>query len=152
MSSAQPATTPIGIDLGTTPLDAQSAALAATFVRWLQSGVRPEGLFSATVFGDLSLPQWRLQTRGPGELFAVREVGHRGGHTVRVEQLLRTGRGFLIQFDERWRSEGQDWYARELAHVVVEAGRITEFVLYCTGDWDEATQRRHAEEVTLVRP
>lgn len=137
----------------TSAADPAWATVAAAFVRWLESGVRPAGLFSPAVFGDLSLPQWRLQTSGPEELFAVREgAGHRGGHTVRVEHLLPTGRGFLLQFDERWPAEGQQWYARELVHVAVEGGRISELVLYCTGDWDEATQRRHAEQVALLRP
>ena len=56
-------------------------------MRWLETGVRPDGLFSPAVFGDLSLPQWRVQTSGPDELYAVREAGHQGPHTVRVEQL-----------------------------------------------------------------
>jgi hypothetical protein len=150
MSSALRATNPVGVD--TDVLDRTSAALAETFVRWLETGVRPEGLFSPTVFGDLSLPQWRVQTSGPDELYAVREAGHQGPHTVRVERLDRTGRGFLLQFDERWAAEGRQWYARELVLAAVEDDRIAEFVLYCTGDWDEATQRRHAAEVTLTRP
>ena len=138
--------------IDTSALDATSATLAEVFVRWLETGVRPDGLFSPAVFGDLSLPQWRVQTSGPDELYAVRAAGHQGPHTVRVEQLDRTGRGFLLQFAERWPADGQQWYARELVLAVVEGDRIAELTLYCTGDWDEATQRRHAREVRLVRP
>jgi hypothetical protein len=29
---------------------------------------------------------------------------------------------------------------------------ITDFAVYCTGDWDMATVRRHAAEVRLLRP
>jgi hypothetical protein len=159
MLSAHTATTPVPTDVdGTVPpivdstLDPTSAALAETFVLWLETGVRPEGLFSPTVFGDLSLPQWRVQTRGPDELYAVREAGHQGPHAVRVERLDRTGHGFVLQFSERWAAKGQEWYARELVLAVAEGDSITELVLYCTGDWDEATQRRHAEQVTLIRP
>jgi hypothetical protein len=139
-------------NLDASMLDAECAVLAVKLVRWLETGIRPEHLFSADLFGDVTLPQWRLQTAGPDELYAVREVGHPGPGTVRVEHLDRTGRGFLLQFAERWAGQGQQWYAREMILAVVEAGRIAELVVYCTGDWDEATQRRHAAEVHLQRP
>jgi hypothetical protein len=139
-------------DVDTSMLDAATAVLAGRLVRWLETAVRPERLFSPDVFGDLSLPQWRIQTSNPDALYAVREVGHPSPGTVTVEHLDRTARGFLLQFAERWSAQGQQWYAREIIHAVVEAGYITEIVVYCTGDWDEATQRRHAAEVSLPRP
>ena len=71
---------------------------------------------------------------------------------VRVEALDRTSRGFLLQFEERWEADGQQWYCRELIHCVVTDGWITELVIYCTGDWDEQVQRQHAEQVRLSRP
>ena len=67
-------------------------------------------------------------------------------------RLEPTGAGFLLEFEERWHAEGQDWYCREMMHAVVSSGRIAELSVYCTGDWDEAVQRRHAAEVTLARP
>jgi hypothetical protein len=36
--------------------------------------------------------------------------------------------------------------------VDIEDGRIVDLAVYCTGDWDEARQREHAQEVTLIRP
>ena len=54
-----------------------------------------------------------------------------------MEALDPTGRGFLVQFEERWDAEGQQWYCRELVHCVIESGRISELTAYCTGDWDE---------------
>jgi hypothetical protein len=29
---------------------------------------------------------------------------------------------------------------------------IVELSIYCTGDWDEATQRKHEQAVQLIRP
>jgi hypothetical protein len=37
-------------------------------------------------------------------------------------------------------------------HCVVTSGRISELLIYCTGDWDTAVQQQHAEQVRLVRP
>jgi hypothetical protein len=139
-------------DLDTRPtLEAGLADLAQQFVTWLETGLRPDGMFADSVFADLSLPQWRLQAAGPDAAFHLREDSHPTAGEVNVEALDRTARGFLIRFEERWEADGQRWYCRELVHCAVEDGRISELTVYCTGDWDEATQRRHAEQVRLVR-
>lgn len=125
--------------------------LAATFVRWLETGVRPDDMFSEDVFADLSLPHWRLQASGPDAVFHLREDSHPFPGRVRVEALDHTSRGFLIQFEERWQAETQDWYCRELIHGIVTDGRIAALSIYCTGDWDEEVQQRHANQVRLLR-
>lgn len=134
-----------------TPLAPPEARLAQTLVRWLETGVRPDDLFADEVFLDLSLPHWRVQATGADAVFAVREDSHPCPGRVRVEALDRTGRGFAMQFEERWDSQGQRWYCREQMHCVVEAGRVAELAVYCTGDWDAEVQQRHAEQVHLLR-
>ena len=133
-------------------LDASTRALADEFVRWLETGVRPVGMFAADVFVDFSLPHWRLQTSGADDAFALRESSHPAPGAVRVEALDATSRGFLLQFEERWVDGAQRWYCRELIHAVVTQGAISELSVYCTGDWDEAVQARHAAQVRLLRP
>jgi hypothetical protein len=128
------------------------ADLAQELVTWLETGVRPAGMFAPGVFADLTVPHWRLQAEGVDGAFHLREGNHPQLGKVRVEALDRTSRGFLIQFEERWEAEGQQWYCRELIHCVVTDGRIGELIIYCTGDWDEAVQRAHAEQVRLIRP
>ena len=128
------------------------ADLAQAFVTWLETGVRPDSIFAPDVFSDLSLPQWRLQAEGVDGAFRLREEPHPQVGKVRVEALDRTSRGFLLQFEERWEAEGQQWYCRELIHCVVTDGWISELAIYCTGDWDEAVQRQHADQVHLIRP
>ena len=125
--------------------------LADELVRWLETGVRPDGMFSDDVFCDLSLPQWRIQAQGLDDVYAIREADHPFPGTVRVEALDRTARGFLVQFEERWEAEGQQWYCRELIHCRVTDGRISEMAVYCTGDWDAAVQEQHAGQVRLIR-
>src|SRR4051794_26743192 len=132
-------------------LDAEAATLAEQLVEWLQSGVRPRDMFADEVFTDLSLPQWRLQAEGAEAAFALREDNHPFPGTVTVESVDRSARGFLLRFEERWDADGQRWYSRELIHCAVTDGRISELVVYCTGDWDENVQRRHAEQVSLLR-
>ena len=128
------------------------ADLAQAFVTWLETGVRPEGIFAPDVFVDLTVPHWRLQAEGVEGAFHIREDSHPQLGKVRVEALDRTSRGYLLQFEERWEAEGQQWYCRELIHCVVTDGWISELAIYCTGDWDEAVQRQHADQVHLIRP
>jgi hypothetical protein len=137
--------------VSTTVLAQESKRLAGTLVRWLETGVRPDDLFADDVFLDLSLPQWRLQETTADGAFGIRDAEHPHPGQVRVEGLDQTSRGFLLRFDERWQAEGQTWYSRELIHCVVTGGRISELIVYCTGDWDAAVQRRHDEQVRLVR-
>src|SRR4051812_50045906 len=101
MLSARTSTTPVS-------LDERSVVLADTLVAWLETGVRPEHLFSPAVVGDLSLPQWRLQTRGPEELFAVREKGgHNGGGTGRGGGRGPTPPGVVLRLRGRRPADGE---------------------------------------------
>jgi hypothetical protein len=133
------------------PVEGGHADLAEEFVTWLETGVRPAGLFTDDVFADLSVPHWRVQAAGTDATFRLREDDHPYQGQVRVEALDRTTRGFLIQFEERWEADGQRWYCRELIHCTVGDGRISELAVYCTGDWDQAAQDRHHEQVRLIR-
>jgi len=133
-------------------LDAVSGALAKQFVGWLETGFRPDGMFADDVFADLTIPQWRVQASGVDAAFGLRENSHPFQGEIRIEALDSTARDFLLQFEERWLADGQRWYCRELIHCVVRAERISELAIYCTGDWDEATQRQHADQVPLQRP
>lgn len=129
-----------------------SVGLAESLVGWLESGLRPDDLFADGVVADLSVPLWRVQVSGADAVFHMREDDHPFPGTVTVEALDRTSRGFLLQFEERWDAAGQRWYCRELIHCAVVNGRINELAIYCTGDWDEATQARYADEVRRPRP
>jgi len=129
-----------------------TTAAVAKLIRFLETGAVPEGLFSPDVFTDMSLPQWRVQAATVEGVIAIRAEGHPAPGQVRVERIEQTGHGFTIEFEERWEQEGQRWYCREMIRADVVGDRITDLSIYCTGDWDEAKQREHADTVTLIRP
>jgi len=126
--------------------------LAAKVIRFLETGDVPEGLFRPDVFLDLTMPTWRVQASGAEDLIAVRKEGHPGPGTVTRWRADPMPGGFVFEFEERWNSEDQQWYAREMMRVEVADGAIAELTVYCTGDWDEARQAEHAAAVTLIRP
>lgn len=123
----------------------------AKLIRFLETGVAPDGLFAPDVFADLTLPRWRVQTSTAEALVAERLAGHPATGEVRVERVEPTDRGFTIEFEERWWQEGQRWYAREMIRADVVGATIVEVSIYCTGDWDEDRQREHATAVQLLR-
>jgi hypothetical protein len=126
---------------------------AARFVAWLRTGGDPGNLFAPDVFGDVTLPHWRLQADNAADLVAIRATGHPWPGRVRVERLEPTPRGWVMQLEERWIDEhGRSWYCREMFRADVTNGAITDFAVYCTGDWDEAAVLRHEGEVRLLRP
>jgi hypothetical protein len=133
-------------------MDAEAAArLSQKMVVFLETGTAPEGLFQPDVFLDLSMPTWRVQSRGTQDLEQERKAGHPGPGTVTRWRSDPTPTGLVFEFEERWSHEGQQWYAREMMRMEVVDGSVAELSVYCTGDWDEARQREHASTVTLIR-
>jgi hypothetical protein len=130
-----------------------TSAAVAGLIRFLETGSAPDGLFAPDASVDLSLPRWRIQAATAEEILAIRAEGHPCPGQVRVERVEQTGHGFTIEFEERWDDdEGQRWYSREMIRADVVGDSIVELSIYCTGDWDEARQREHADAVHLIRP
>ena len=135
-------------------LDAQQVQrLSEDLVAFLETNIPPDGLFHPDIFCDLSLPQWRLQTDGVDAIVRLRLEGHPDVGQVSRWRADPTPDGFVFEFEERWTdAKGESWYAREMLRATVGDGRITEAAIYCTGDWDLATQTEHAQAVRLLRP
>jgi hypothetical protein len=131
---------------------AEVDSAVAGVVRWLETGEVADGLFAEDLFMDLTLPHWRVQVLGGDAVARSRAEFHPFPGKVRVERVDRTDRGFVMAFEERWHHEDQDWYCREQMRADVVGGALTDVAVYCTGDWDEAVQARHAAQVSLIRP
>jgi hypothetical protein len=129
-----------------------AAAAVANLIRFLETGTAPDGLFAPDVLSDVSVPQWRVQADTEPGLLAIRAQGHPFPGEVHVERVEHTDHGFTMEFEERWDQDGQRWYSREMIRADVVGASIVELAVYCTGDWDEARRREHAEAVRLARP
>ncbi|WP_371483145.1 hypothetical protein [Kitasatospora sp. NBC_00315] len=133
------------------PREGEREVLASRLVAFLETGSPPEGLFRPDVFCDLTLPGWRLQSVGVPGLVALRRSGHPDPGLVPRSRFDPTPGGFVLEVEERWEQGGQSWYCREFLRADVEAGAVGRLSVYCTGDRDDARQRRHAAEVVLFR-
>ena len=113
----------------------------AGLVRFLETGVPPEGLLADDLVADLSFPHAWRRARSGAELLAIRAQRHPWPGRVHVERAAETPTGFVVALEERWHADGQDWYCREGFWADVRDATITGLRLMCTGDWDEELQR-----------
>jgi len=142
-----------GREMGTVgTVDGRLSELAGKFVSFLETGKLPDGTFSAGVFCDFTMPQWRLQAQGSDNVVALRLAGHPGPGRVPRSRLDATATGFVMEVEERWEDDRGSWYCRELFRADVADGVICELSVCCTGDWDAELEARHARTVPLIRP
>jgi hypothetical protein len=126
-------------------------ALAARFIRFLETGEADAGLFSSDVFCDFTLPRWRLQAEGVAPVLALRRQGHPSPGKVARFRCDPTPTGFVLEVEEQWENDGEAWYCREMFRADVSGDSIRVLSVYCTGDWDRSRQAQHAREVRLLR-
>lgn len=132
--------------------ETQRRELAAKFIKFLETGTAPDGLFTSDAFCDFTMPQWRLQAQGAEDIASMRKSGHPGPGRVPRSRFDATTTGFVLEVEEEWEQDGESWYCRELFRADVADGGISQISVYCTGDWDRATVARHRETVPLIRP
>jgi hypothetical protein len=132
--------------------EARAHALAEKFIEFLETNEAPDGLFAPDVFLDFTMPTWRLQASGRNDCVALRRAGHPGSGTVPRWRFDPTPTGFVLEFEEAWDAHGEHWTAREMCRADISEDGITQFAVYCTGDWSAAQRADHAAAVTLIRP
>jgi len=132
--------------------EARSRELAAKFIEFLETGVPAPDLFTADAFCDFTMPQWRLQFQGVDGIAAGRKAGHPAPGRVPRSRFDATPTGFVLEVEEEWNQDGEQWYCRELFRADVADGAIAQLSVYCTGDWDHELVARHRATVDLLRP
>ncbi len=125
--------------------------LAGKLITFMETGIPPEGIFTADVFCDFTMPQWRLQAQGIEDVTAMRKAGHPGPSSVPRSRFDATPTGFVLEVEEQWEDGDESWYCREMIRADISDGSISQISVYCTGDWDRERVRRHAETVRLLR-
>jgi hypothetical protein len=126
--------------------------LAGQLITFLETGIAADGLFAADMFTDFTLPQWRLQADTAEGAIALRAAGHPAVGRVPRHRLDVMDGGFVLEVEETWQFEDDDWYCRELFRVDVVDGSIRELAVYCTGDWTSMQVADHRSAVPLLRP
>jgi hypothetical protein len=98
------------------------------------------------------VPKWRLQAEGIYAVVALRKSGDPGPGEVPRWRCDATDSRFVLEVEELWNQDGEDWYCRELVRADAREGAIAALSVHCTGDWNAEHRAKHAASVTLIRP
>jgi hypothetical protein len=136
----------------TAPAADTARLLAGQLITFLETGVAADGLFAPDLFTDFTMPLWRLQADTADAGVALRAAGHPAVGRVPRHRLDVMDGGFVLEVEETWQAEGDDWYCRELFRADVVDGSIRELAVYCAGDWPSSLVAEHRAAVSLLRP
>jgi ketosteroid isomerase-like protein len=131
---------------------ATAERMSARFATVLETLDVGDDLLAPDAFCDLNMPVWRFQLQGRQALEAQLRKISKGPSRVEVLRTVATASGFVQEHEEHTDVDGQDLSARRLVLCEVREGRISEVVVYCTGEWDDALRARHAVEAPMLRP
>jgi hypothetical protein len=135
------------------PIDRATARrLSSRFAETLETLVVGEDVVAPDAFFDLNMPVWRFQLRGPAAMQAQLRKISQGPSRVDILRTVPTAIGFVQEHEEHVDVDGRHVSARRLVLCEVRDGRITEVVVYCTGEWDDDLRARHAVEAPMLRP
>ncbi len=109
-------------------------------------------LFAPDVFCDLNMPVWRFQLQGAEAFAAQLRSINEGPSRSDILRTVPTDSGFVTEQEEWQDTPDGVVSARRIFLCEVRDGRITEVVVYCSGEWDEALRARHAVEAPMIRP
>jgi hypothetical protein len=104
------------------------------------------------LFLDGHPPYWRFQVDGLDAFTEWLRSYAPDGREVEVVRTLPTATGFLIEQTSVDHRDGEEITGRELVICTVRAGRISELLVYCSGEWDAELRARHAAEAPIFRP
>jgi hypothetical protein len=130
----------------------EALTLSQRLIEFLETGDVPDGLFTADIFCDFTMPKWRLQAEGLDAVVALRKAGHPAPGKVPRWRCDATDTGFVLEVEERWNQDGEEWYCREFMRADAPRGVVSALSVYCTGDWDTEQRAKHAASVKLIRP
>ncbi len=66
--------------------------------------------------------------------------------------LRATDTGFVLEVEERWNQDGEEWRCQEFMRADVPRGAVSALSVNCTGGWEAEQRGKHAARVTLIRP
>lgn len=125
--------------------------IAERFVRFVETN-EPDGVLADDVFTDINVPEWRFQLQGQEKVVEWLTGELPNGSRVSSWRSDPTGAGVIVEVEQRYEVNGAEILSRNLHRLEVREGRVTEWTMYCTGEWSPETQERQAREAPMIRP
>jgi hypothetical protein len=129
----------------------EAKKVAERFVKFVETN-DPGDVLANDVFADINVPEWRFQLQGSDAVVEWLRGELPNGSRVPTWRSDPTGSGALVEVEQRHDVEGKEIVSRNLHRLEVRDGKITEWTMYCTGEWSPETQERQAREAPMIRP
>lgn len=131
--------------------DEQAKKIAERFVGFMETQ-DPGDLLAAEVFADINVPEWRFQMQGPEAIVEWMRGELPDGSRVPTWRSDPTASGVIVELEQRYDVDGEEISSRNLHRLEVRDGKVTEWTMYCTGEWSPATSERQAREAPMFKP
>ena len=128
----------------------QAKKVAERFVRFVETN-EPDGLLADDVFADINVPEWRFQMQGAGDVVAWLKGELPDGSRVASWRSDPTASGVVVEVEQRYDREGIEIMSRNLHRLEVRDGKVTEWTMYCTGEWSPELRERQAREAPMIK-
>ena len=125
--------------------------VAEAFVRALEASDAGD-VFADDVFCDINVPEWRFQMQGPDAITGWLRSELPNGCRVPSWRSDPTADGVIVEIDQHYERDGAEISSRNLHRLEVRDGKITEWTMYCTGEWTPQLRERQAREAPMIRP
>ena len=125
-------------------------ALADRFATAYATYRGADAVFAPNVLFDINVPGWRFQVSGADAFFSWLQGHSPDGYGIRIARTTPTASGFVVEVEGEYAPHGHGLFFRNLIECEVRAGRISEVVYFCTGDWDPDTRARWLAEPPMV--
>jgi ketosteroid isomerase-like protein len=129
----------------------EAKKIAERFVRFCETNDLG-GVLAEDVFCDINVPEWRFQMQGADAAEAWFRSELPDGSRVPAWRADASESGVIVEVEQCYERDGQEFVSRNLHRFEVRDGRITEWTMYCTGEWSRETRERQAREAPMLRP
>lgn len=104
-------------------------------------------VFSADVFCDINVPEWRFQMQGADAVAAWLSEEQPDGSEVPSWRADSTENGVIVELVQKTGDE----ISRNIHRLEVRDGKVVEWTMYCTGVWSVETQEKQRREAPMIR-
>lgn len=123
----------------------RAAELVTGLLEFVSTASVPAGVLADDLVCDLNVPSARLVFTGAEACAEVLRQDAPGGTRIESSDWSSSPDGFVLEYESRSNATADrpSTYSRQLVRATVRDGVIARIAVYCTGNWDAATEAQY---------